>query len=471
MQVYFSHSYRDKGLNSHFQAYFRPEGVVLQADQKSTIWCVAKLERYMFETSGFVGVIPRRSSDTDSVSYSEYIGQELNLARRARVPRLLFVDQSILDRHTVQFPEDTIPFNESNLEEHRERHASAIAAFRGSIQGPGSPLKFVRVPNRATLVVDDSALLRSVSSDVGALLRRENFDVTQELPSRRTRSLDNLRLLETLWRSELCVFLLGNRLSEAHLAAALAHAHAIPSIRLQFDPKATECTPTLTGIIRWKDREALLVEFRRQLASFRRGFVEPVDMASVGTTVWEPQKDNLWQIGDARALLQHVRPSDGWIQDQAIRAHLELRKDGTAPARDRTGSLQACRALYDGFSRLHFMYETEPRTGLPSGIQKIRSPALIQLSRGATCIDLACFFAALLEASGQFPVIIILDDATSSHALIGYRAPDEGPMTTPSLGDLRQAIQLGDVVLFEATGAVQTDGPVGAESAEDRKEK
>ena len=44
-------------------------------------------------------------------------------------------------------------------------------------------------------------------------------------------------------------------------------------------------------------------------------------------------------------------------------------------------------------------------------------------------------------------------------------------MTTPSLGDLRQAIQLGDVVLFEATGAVQTDGPVGAESAEDRKEK
>jgi hypothetical protein len=90
-KVYFSHSYRDRSINSYFLDLFVRGDFALIAEQKSSTWCVAKLERYMLESSGFVSIIPRRTS-TGRLGYSPYIGHELALARRAGVPRLLFVD-------------------------------------------------------------------------------------------------------------------------------------------------------------------------------------------------------------------------------------------------------------------------------------------------------------------------------------------------------------------------------------------
>ena len=57
---------------------------------------MAKLERYLNEATGFVSIIPRRASETDLGAYSPYIGQELSLARRSRLPRLLFIDERII---------------------------------------------------------------------------------------------------------------------------------------------------------------------------------------------------------------------------------------------------------------------------------------------------------------------------------------------------------------------------------------
>src|SRR5205085_1083732 len=96
MQAYFSHSYRDVAINAYFLAHFLDEEIDLRADQKTDIWCVAKLERYLIETTGFVSIIPERAVDGIRGGYSPYIGQELALARRARVPRLLFVDEQVL---------------------------------------------------------------------------------------------------------------------------------------------------------------------------------------------------------------------------------------------------------------------------------------------------------------------------------------------------------------------------------------
>jgi hypothetical protein len=91
LQVYLSFSYRDAVINGPFFEQFEDEGIALLGDQKSETWCVAKLERYLTELTGFVSIIPVRATDTDPGGYSEYIGQELELARRARVPRLVFV--------------------------------------------------------------------------------------------------------------------------------------------------------------------------------------------------------------------------------------------------------------------------------------------------------------------------------------------------------------------------------------------
>src|SRR5262245_10790567 len=115
MQLYFSHSYRDVAINGYFIDQFRTineqrpqsstaETMELCAAQKTDVWCVAKLERYMFELSGFVSVIPRRLADGARVAFSEYIAYELTLARRSRAPRLLFVDDQVLSEHRGLFP-------------------------------------------------------------------------------------------------------------------------------------------------------------------------------------------------------------------------------------------------------------------------------------------------------------------------------------------------------------------------------
>ncbi|MDC8014149.1 hypothetical protein [Tahibacter soli] len=467
MHFYFSHSYRDVAVNSYFLEHFVQRDIPLYADQKSAIWCVAKLERYLHETSGFVSIVSRRPSEDDPAAYSRYISQELNLARRARVRRLLFVDEHVLERHTLDFPEDAVSFNPAALDDDRERHLAAISAFQRGTGTAGEQAHRSRPRNQATLVVDDGPANRDLADGVGELLRRERFEVRQIAPTRRTRALDDVRLLETLWRSELCVFVLGARLSNAHVALAMAHAHCIPSVRLQLDPRADNCEPSLTGLIRWRSAEEALIEVRRQLASYRGGFVEPVEIArdstvadaarSVGTTYWEPTKHDLWNAEDGPGLLHHVRPGDPLVQDQVNRARHGIGK-ALGTDRSRTFSMLVCRTLYDGLKRHRFVYEIEPRTGHGPGVQQIRPPGLIEQSKAATCIDLACLFAAQIEAAGQNALVLVLEVRQSRHALVGFRALDEPALRSDcGIGELRGALQRGDIVLFEATGAVEAD--------------
>src|ERR1700741_4319945 len=110
MQIYFSHSYRDVSVNSYFIDRLAREDIPLGADQKTDVWCVAQLERYLADSNGFISVISRRATDKDPGGYSAYIGRELNLARRARMPRLLFVDEQVLRLHRIDFPEDAVGF-------------------------------------------------------------------------------------------------------------------------------------------------------------------------------------------------------------------------------------------------------------------------------------------------------------------------------------------------------------------------
>src|ERR671932_744414 len=76
VDVYLSFSYRDVLVNSYFFEHFADDDVIsLRADQKTDVWCVAKVERFLGELSGFVSVIPRRVTDIDAAGYSPYIGQ------------------------------------------------------------------------------------------------------------------------------------------------------------------------------------------------------------------------------------------------------------------------------------------------------------------------------------------------------------------------------------------------------------
>lgn len=480
MHVFFSHSYRDVAINSYFLRHFVRKDIPLRADQKSDTWCVAKLERYLFEASGFISVITRRPNDQDAAAYSAYIGHELDLARRARIPRLLFVDQQVLERHVTRFPQDVVAFDAAAPQLHDEQHRNAIAAFLESARFSVPPLQGLRQSDQATLVIDESPALRRVGDEVAELLRREGFSVTRQTPNRKARAIDDVRLLESLWRSELCVFLLGERLSDVHLALAMAYAHFIPVLRLQHDKTAPDCSPTMQGTIRWHSEPDLLVEFRRQLGAFRRGFVEPVEMArgenetaalrTMGTGLWEASDANLWDSRDGPALVKHVAVKEGTVQDAVNRAR-RLAQAAHSGLTGRERDFDLSRVLYDELKSRRYAYEIEPQTGTRAGVQAIRWPLQIANGKAATCIDLACLFAALFEAAGLQALIVVVRTATMAHALPGYRAEGEPAWEQPTLGDLRRAVTAGDAVFLEGTGAVEADSPVTAEEGNSRVEK
>ena len=103
--------------------------------------------------------------------------------------------------------------------------------------------------------------------------------------------------------------------------------------------------------------------------------------------------------------------------------------------------------------------------------QKIRTPTQIETHRTATCLDLACLFAALLEAAQQRPMIALLKGPNFRHALAGYCALNEPVWSNSTIGDLRRALEFGDAVFFETTGAVEAQEPVGAETTQNRRDK
>ena len=138
--------------------------------------------------------------------------------------------------------------------------------------------------------------------------------------------------------------------------------------------------------------------------------------------------------------------------------------------RGREGSAEVCKHLYDGLKRHRFGYEFELVSSV-RGHQTIRTPTQITTHKTATCLDIVCLFASLLEAAQQHPLLVILEGDGSAHAVAGYRVRGEPPLDDPSLWDVRGAIARGDVVLFEATGAIEADAPVGAEMPGERDEK
>jgi len=478
MELYFSHSYRDVRVNSYFVNELADCGFRLLADQKSPVWCVAKLERYITELSGFLSVIPRRQAEDGSITYSPYIGHELALARRSGVPRLLFVDDAVLARHRSRFPSDAVPFvADAPARDHR-RHAEAIQTFRTRLEQHASRTARRVVDRQATLVAANGKAIAEAADCVRDILTANGFAVTMVRGRQDLAGFEDVGLFESLVASELCVFLLDTRLSAADVLMGMAFAQSIPSIRLQYDRTATTCEPTVSGRLPWSRTADLVGEFEKQLDGFRSGFVEAVSLAastsatdavrSIGTTRWTPTPQQLWNYDDPASLRQHVSYLHPNVLDEVERVN-RLHGTTLAARSARAQQLEICVELFRQLKRLHFAYELEPQS-LSDGEQAIRTPGDIFGSRAATCIDIACLFASLLGAAGLSPVIVLLVDGANGHALAGYRAINaaEWP-STPTKGDLLAAIDVQDLVLFEATGVVESEQPVGAETSEERR--
>jgi hypothetical protein len=479
MEVYFSHSYRDVTINSYFLDQLTRKNVQVWADKKTDIWCVAKLERYMLELPGFVSIIPRRVSEGGDIGYSPFIGQELTLARRSRIPRLLFVDERVFGRYREDFPDDAVPFiaDEPGLES--SRHEQALLNFTKKLASARRPAREFR-PRHAVLVVPDHKVIGRAAADVVAILKGVGYTVGVLRGPELQQAFDRVRLLEEVVTAEVCVFMLGERLSHAHVVLAMAHAHFVPTIRLQYQAASSETQVSVGGVIGWSASDQMCAEFTRQFESFRRGLITPLEIQrsgspteaveSLGVMDWQAAEEEIWDPADGPGLLRHVATSDAFVEDQVNRISREV---GKRPGLDRSRptSQDICRRLYARVKGLGFSYGFESPP-FSEHRQKIRPPKKIVDHKTATCIDLACLFGSLLECAHQRPLVIVLDKPGAAHALVGYLALDEPSWEKgKQLGDLRGSNTVGDILLFEPTGAVASDRVVGAETLAQRQDK
>jgi len=477
-QVYFSHSYRDRSINSYFLDRFVRSDFELIADQKSSTWCVAKLERYMLESSGFVSIIPRRAS-TDTLGYSPYIAHELSLARRASVPRLLFVDSIILEKFRDDFPKDAVPFIYEEPSFYANLHDSAIKNFRLKLQDSSFTPLALRKRKKATVIAARNKELLQAADGVGAMLATSDYDVFRITGQQLHSALDDVRLLEMLRDSDLCVFVLGDRLSYANVVLGVAYAHCIPSVRLRFDRRAANTNPDVNGLIRWSKVDDLLAAFDEQFDDFKFGMQEVVGMAKstssddavldISRSRREEITGAFWEPNNGDGLVNHLSMDHSYVEDRVNRVKNEM-VGSLGTNRSRANSMEICRRLYDNLrKRDDFVYELEPQSMMANS-QQIRKAQEFDVNNSATCIDLACLFASLLEKAYQRSVIVVLDGPGFAHALVGYWAPDEpNEHQSLDLGTIRGAQMRGDLVLFESTGVAHSEKPVGGETEEERR--
>lgn len=479
IKVYQSLSYRDAPINGYFWGLLAETKIRPYVDQKSDVWCVAKLERYLHELDAFVSVIPRRAATEGQTTYSDFIGQELDLARRVRLPRLSFVDDLLLRRFPDDFPKDAVPFIYDEPRSGQARHAVAIHDFAEHVNERGRrPLRDFQ-DRKAVIIASDGKPHVLATECVRQILEDENYPDPKVIDGRNLRkAYSDVRIFEELLEAEVCVFLLGKRLAWTYVLLAMAHAQSVPSIRLMYDPQTEETEPSLQGIVPWRLIPALEAEFKQQLNGFRRGFVDAIEISSdpeeaaekAGTMKWEGRPEQYWDSEDGPALLNHLEPDHSFVRDEVSRTRQSLGGGGLDQVEDREGAMEVCAELYDGLKRHHWAYESEPRL-LRRERQKIRSPKDIRTHRCANCIDLACLFSSLLMAAYQNPIMVVVEGKGFAHALVGYRPPAEPALArTAGLGDLRGGLSRGELVLFDPTGISQSPRPVSEETVKERQE-
>ncbi|WP_020016573.1 DUF4011 domain-containing protein [Promicromonospora sukumoe] len=145
---------------------------------------------------------------------------------------------------------------------------------------------------------------------------------------------------------------------------------------------------------------------------------------SDSTTVRLLTIDEWWALGLHETLAAFVRPNDPAVQKILDTASGLLAERVGTPALDgyQTGPErvhQIAEALYDALVTAEIRYVEAPPSFEGTG-QRIRSHGQVLDDRYGTCLDLSVLYAAVLEAAGLHPVIVVTQD----HAFAGYLTED-----------------------------------------------
>ena len=137
--------------------------------------------------------------------------------------------------------------------------------------------------------------------------------------------------------------------------------------------------------------------------------------------------------GASESLIAHGHPSglDGYQTGDPRRAFM------------------LCAAIYSAISGMALHY-AEPPASFESRGQKIRRPTTIGTDKLATCLDTSLLFAAVLEAAGLHPFVLMFN----GHAAAGVWLTQKtfGNAIETDLMEVRKALAAREVIVFETTG-------------------
>lgn len=173
-------------------------------------------------------------------------------------------------------------------------------------------------------------------------------------------------------------------------------------------------------------------------------------------------------IGDMAQLLPaFAMPNDPAVAKPLRAASEMLARAGLQPGLDGYQGGDTSRpkmmaiALYLAMARLDIHY-AEPPASFEHRGQKVRRPSDIMSSGLATCLDSALFLAALFEAAGLNPLLLLFEGHAGAGVWLRKRTLPEAVVSDPM--ELRKAIAARELLLFETTGL--TRRPVmGADAA------
>src|SRR5699024_8636345 len=127
-----------------------------------------------------------------------------------------------------------------------------------------------------------------------------------------------------------------------------------------------------------------------------------------------------WALSVPELLAAFVRPNDPAVAELLADASKRLGRDTGSPSLEGYQSgpervHQIAEAIYEAMADRHITYVQPPASFEGTG-QRIRTHNQVLNEQRATCLDLACTYAAALEQAGLHPVLVL----TEGHAFTGY---------------------------------------------------
>lgn len=225
--IYFSHGYRER--EAPFAAYFSSLmaklGFVPSLDPPSDDVNSAKLERHLSYTNGMVSVLSNRGTGP-----SPHILYEVSMAVRCNKPTLLFVEDSVPEKH---IPNGVMVkrFSEHSYIRETTDHLYALERLSAYIGKQQLPVYRGFEKQRACFLVGGEKLERELRSEVCGYVENMGYQISKLPATNKTLPLSG-QLHAIISNSNLAISVLTSKSASNSYALGVLQSNLVPTIML-----------------------------------------------------------------------------------------------------------------------------------------------------------------------------------------------------------------------------------------------